>query len=784
MNSPSQKPPARSSLIGLKRSIRNENDENVSPNLLSQNMAINQETSYSAIGINKQHTINKNRRDEVIDSSIVTQFQLPIVYIPKKNRHVNLSSLSSNSNQFYEHGQLNEPQQSTLVIESGIEKDTHRSKMKGKEVTQSFIGIRNLIYELDNAQQTHNIPNKLGDKVELDDEMSYHPNLLSGYMNIGPPTRNVESVVLLCGMRNVKTNHVHVKSLHSHSVAGMVRDRFERHETDEFMLVLISYNSSSGRLNHITSSTEVVAFIVSDDTDTGGFRDTVIHSKQEGLKRIYETDPHFMLLQYLLLFHLGNEGYHVKISLRDNKSRDYEEIEDKDLDPDLNQRKSVSLRKYYCYKIMIHTSDGFSLHQAGRLWQQYVVDAVKNYMIHESCVCEKASTKNSKLEAFIANKELPHSHNFTYAGFPTHFSWVAQSGKWKLRQRGDIFGRLAEVHAMSGDLLYLRMLLLRRKGVVSFIELHMMDERKIVLPISGSGIAATLLPGGRTAHSRFYIPLKLDQNSIVGIKHGTYIAELMHQTSLIIWGEAPMQHRHAFEAVDRSLRDIMVGVNLENARKPFGGITIVFGSDFRQILPVIPKGNPPGRNKIISEFRKWQLDVGDGIVEAVQSHSNVEDTEFIVPDNFIVKSSNKNPINTLIDNIYPNFVNNMNSKDYLKARAILTPTNVVVDDINAEILDKIPGNVHTYLSQDSIDDNGGQDNDFDDAFHVEYLNSINMPCLPKHELRIKVGVVVMLMRNLNQIMALCNDTRMIVTGCKKIALNARFFVVLKLIQNI
>ncbi|XP_074350304.1 uncharacterized protein LOC141689804 isoform X3 [Apium graveolens] len=165
----------------------------------------------------------------------------------------------------------------------------------------------------------------------------------------------------------------------------MARDRFERHETDEFMLVLISYNSSSGRLNHITSSTEVVAFIVSDDTDTGGFRDTVIHSKQEGLKRIYETDPHFMLLQYLLLFHLGNEGYHVKISLRDNKSRDYEEIEDKDLDPDLNQRKSVSLRKYYCYKIMIHTSDGFSLHQAGRLWQQYVVDAVKNYMIHESC---------------------------------------------------------------------------------------------------------------------------------------------------------------------------------------------------------------------------------------------------------------------------------------------------------------------------------------------------------------------------------------------------------------
>ena len=33
---------------------------------------------------------------------------------------------------------------------------------------------------------------------------------------------------------------------------------------------------------------------------------------------------------------------------------------------------------------------------------------------------------------------------------------------------------------------------------------------RVVLPVASSGIAATLLPGGRTAHSRFHIPLKLD----------------------------------------------------------------------------------------------------------------------------------------------------------------------------------------------------------------------------------------------------------------------------------
>ena len=45
-----------------------------------------------------------------------------------------------------------------------------------------------------------------------------------------------------------------------------------------------------------------------------------------------------------------------------------------------------------------------------------------------------------------------------------------------------------------------------------------------------------------------------------------------------------MQHRHCVEAVDRTLRDIC------SCEKPFGGITVVLGGDFRQILPVVPKG--------------------------------------------------------------------------------------------------------------------------------------------------------------------------------------------------
>lgn len=53
---------------------------------------------------------------------------------------------------------------------------------------------------------------------------------------------------------------------------------------------------------------------------------------------------------------------------------------------------------------------------------------------------------------------------------------------------------------------------------------------EIVLPVTSSGIAATLMPGGRTAHSRFKIPIVLDDYSRCGIHHDSDIAELIKRT--------------------------------------------------------------------------------------------------------------------------------------------------------------------------------------------------------------------------------------------------------------
>ncbi len=111
-----------------------------------------------------------------------------------------------------------------------------------------------------------------------------------------------------------------------------------------------------------------------------------------------------------------------------------------------------------------------------------------------------------------------------------------------------------------------------------------------MLAVASSGIASLLLPGGRTAHSRFKIPIDLHDESTCNITQQMKVAELMRKTDLIIWDEAPMMHRRAFEVVDRTLRDLMQLDDTQATEKIFGGKTMVLGGDFRQILHVVPKG--------------------------------------------------------------------------------------------------------------------------------------------------------------------------------------------------
>ena len=114
-------------------------------------------------------------------------------------------------------------------------------------------------------------------------------------------------------------------------------------------------------------------------------------------------------------------------------------------------------------------------------------------------------------------------------------------------------------------------------AIVSFLR----AKGRIVLTVASSSVAALLLPGGRTAHSRFKIPLNIADDTVCDIKRGTMLAELIHKTSLVIWDEALMTHRKCFETLDRTLRDIIGGQDPKAQHLVFGGKVIVLGGDLR-----------------------------------------------------------------------------------------------------------------------------------------------------------------------------------------------------------
>ena len=64
---------------------------------------------------------------------------------------------------------------------------------------------------------------------------------------------------------------------------------------------------------------------------------------------------------------------------------------------------------------------------------------------------------------------------------------------------------------------------------------YIRSKGKIALAVASSGIAALLLPGGRTAHSRLKIPIKLNSSSTLNLPLQSEIAQLIRMAEIILW---------------------------------------------------------------------------------------------------------------------------------------------------------------------------------------------------------------------------------------------------------
>ncbi|TVU14363.1 hypothetical protein EJB05_37826, partial [Eragrostis curvula] len=293
-----------------------------------------------------------------------------------------------------------------------------------------------------------------------------------------------------------------------------------------------------------------------------------------------------------------------------------------------------------------------------------------------------------------------------------------------------------------------------------------------------SGIAASIMPGGRTAHSRFKIPIKISDESMCNFTKQSGTAELLRLARILIWDEVAMTKRQSIECLDRSLQDIM-GCN-----EPFGGKIMVFGGDFRQVLPMVPRGTRAQitnatlqRSYIWDRIRKirltqnmraqsdplfsqYLLRVGDGVEESVG------DDYIRLPEEIVIEYDEEKGIDKLVEDIFPNLLANVSDAAYMSSRAILSTKNEYVDQLNSKMIETFPGPSKVFYSFDSVED------DQINNYPIDFLNSLTPNGLPPHELKIKINCPLILLRNLDPHNGLCNGTRLVVRGFQNNAIDA------------
>ncbi len=259
----------------------------------------------------------------------------------------------------------------------------------------------------------------------------------------------------------------------------------------------------------------------------------------------------------------------------------------------------------------------------------------------------------------------------------------------------------------------------------------------------------------------------------------------MRMAKMLVVDEVTMGDRYVFECIDRSLRDV------RKDNRPFGGMCVVLAGDFRQILPVLPRGKRPQivgltikRSDVIwpvvqplhmvtnmraqlaggqvAEHADFLLQLGEGLLERHTNEPLYGEFRVRIPDRYLMAEDQG--LEQLIDFVFEGFMDTGDDgrKRYMDpqwicSRAILCPRNQDVDEVNKKMLLRFDDDIKVYLSSNWLieDDENG-------VYPVELLQGLPHAGMPPHRLTLRVNSAIMLVRNLDAPAGHVNGARYIV----------------------
>ncbi|GFT94782.1 ATP-dependent DNA helicase [Trichonephila clavipes] len=193
------------------------------------------------------------------------------------------------------------------------------------------------------------------------------------------------------------------------------------------------------------------------------------------------------------------------------------------------------------------------------------------------------------------------------------------------------------------------------------------------------------------------------------------MGKVLQTCQIIIWDECTMSHKKALEALDRTLRDF------RGNRRIFGGALILLSGDFRQTLPIIPRSTPTDElHACLKSSVLWRH------LQKLTLKTNIR-------VQLQREASAGNFAKQLMD------IGNGRMEIDESTQCITLPAN---------FLKRQHKSIDTVENQDEVVN-----------YPTEFLNSLDLPGVPPHVLTLKIGVPIILLRNINP-PRLCNGTRL------------------------